>query len=133
MYLIGTGEISRAVSRYYQRSSTLAENWILLCVFLAIVAFWIVLVYWDRLCLRLLPNHRRPDSLFQELCAAHRLNRGQRMLLIKAAHSGQIGCAAVLFVEPAILERLAGGEARDADSYRELLVRLFGSTELPED
>lgn len=133
MFLLAMEEISRVVSRYYLRHSSLSHNWVLVCALLAVVGFWVGLVYWDRIRHRLLKLGRQPNSLFQELCTAHRLNRGQRMLLMKAAHSGRIHCASVMFVDRQILEKFAAGESDDASRYRELLVRLFGERPLPEE
>lgn len=126
LQLLATSEISRAAVRHLQRSSSLRENWFLALVVLAIVASWVGLYFWDRQ-RQLAPKRTKTQkSLFQQLCDAHRLDRSERMLLVKAAQTGGATFDAVVFVDPRILDGLGAAGEADGEAFRALAIKLFG-------
>lgn len=126
MKLIVVGSIGRAASDYMSRSSSLKDSWFWIAVFGCIGAIWLALIYWDNYRRRLLRNSNNPKSLFFELCQAHRLDRKQRSLLMKAVQYRGLKQPALLFVDPELLGGLVGSGGAHAKQFAELRQRLFG-------
>jgi hypothetical protein len=126
LQLLATSEVSRAAVRHLQRSSSLRENWYLVVVVLAIIAFWAGLYFWDRYRQQAPQSTKSPKPLFQLLCDAHRLDRAERMLLLKVVEARGASPEAVVFVDPQMLDGFCTAEAADAAEFRTLAAKLFG-------
>ncbi len=119
-------ELGREVSGYMRRSGSASQNWYLILAILGFVLFWSLIALWDRYRSRyqefLLS---RPKMLFQELCDAHQLSRGDKTLLLNAANSHQLEQPATVFVDPAILQHLSQGKSSEAKAYTKIRKRIF--------
>ena len=121
-------DLGKAFTRYSRQSSSLTDNWLILAVFVAIPLLWVALAYWDKWRKQSIRNGDSPKTLFLELCLAHKLNRSERSLLLKAVEARRLGQAALVFVDPTILGKLAAAKSTDAGGYKRLAKRLFGQS-----
>lgn len=121
-------DVSRAVSRYNERSSTLEDNWFLLGAILALLLFWVGLYYWDKYRKKTDRQVNYPQELFLELCQKHRLNRSERSLLWHAAEQAYPNQPAVVFVDPRILKKRGESDAENASEYGQLARKIFPSS-----
>jgi len=70
-------------------------------------------------------HHRSPDALWAELRRAHGLSRREARLLRRAAERAQLDPAALIFMEPHVLMRLADDRSADRADLRELMSKLY--------
>lgn len=129
-WLLAGTDLGRAFARYSRRSNSFEENWIVLLVIGGIAALWIGLYVWDWLRKEDDPTPDVPNSLFIELCRAHRLERGERELLARLAEAQDLAQPALLFVQPAILTAAGRSDLPEAPVFAGLGRRLFGGDDL---
>ncbi len=103
-----------------------SANTFVLFAFVAIAVLWISIYCWDK-CRKqgfAVPNTK--NSLFQELCQAHALTRGERALLNTIVHTKRLEEPSVLFIDPSILGNLAGSNSSEARTCSDIHEKLFG-------
>lgn len=125
-WLWANADLGKSFVRYSRRSSLLADNWLILTIFVAIPLLWVALACWDKWRKKLIRNGDSPKTLFLELCLAHKLNRAERSLLQRAAGAKRLKQAALIFVDPTILGKLSASKSAEASGYRQLAKKLFG-------
>lgn len=131
--LLANADLGRAFTRYSKRSSSWSENWYLIVAVLGIALFWIALYFWDRYRKQIIYSDDSEKALFLELCRAHKLNRAERKILLKAVQAKSLQQPAILFVDPTVLLQLAFSNSTDSASYTQLSKRLFGTLALSEN
>jgi len=130
MLLFGVGDLGRSFERYSARSSSLSANWFLIVVVLVIVGLWVGLYYWDKRRGNLASRAGGGESLFLQLCRAHRLTRREHSLLTQIAKAKQVVEPAHLFVDPDLLDAPMMVSDLDVQAYVDLKAKVFGTEEL---
>jgi hypothetical protein len=116
-----------SVARYLSRASSSKEYLIFGLFFVVIAAIWTTLILWDRLHKLRMVIEEPAVSLFDELCHIHSLDRQEIAALVDAAQECQLASPAMLFVQPAHLERLGGEAMPKAGVFKPLHEKLFGN------
>lgn len=118
----------KSVSQSARNSPTasLEHSWYLIVAVVVIALTWAWLYYWDRYRKDSLKRPATPQSLFRELCAAHRLSRQEQALLEAIVEREGLEHPAVVFVAPALLRSMAAAGGSRAAEYAELGRKLFG-------
>ncbi len=91
-----------------------------------IAGFWIVLHLRAKREEQVAKEPDGPQSLFVELCAAHRLSETQRNILTNAAATSGVQPPTLLFVDPSVLRGQAQSGRPEATVIRDLGLKLFG-------
>lgn len=72
-------------------------------------------------------NAQTPEALFHDLCEAHAIERQDRLVIEAAAALEPPVIGAMVFVEPARLERLAAEQPAWREGVARVARRLFGT------
>jgi hypothetical protein len=127
-YLLAAGDSRFSdLVRYLNRASTSRENLIFILFAVIIAGIWAALFMWDRMRRMAPATPKVAQSLFDQLCQAHRLDAGDSTLLSEAAREFNLASPALLFVQPDHLTRLSADGVEHAAGYRQLRERLFGA------
>lgn len=116
----------RAISRHMQHASSAMGLGYFVTAVCSIVAIWLAYQWVEGARLRQAAEAQTVESLFQELCQAHRLSRIERQHLQKAAEELPPADLCSIFMDPRILGRLAMAGSTDADHFAKLSGKLFG-------
>lgn len=119
--------IVKAMSRNFQPSNGLIDDWFLPAAAVAILLMWMALSFGDQ-CRQRFESRRQklPKSLLQELCQAHCLTRAERALLSRVAQDQGLDQPAVVFVDPSVLGGVVVSAGPDAETFETLFNKLFG-------
>lgn len=115
-----------SATRYLSRRSTSRETLIFILFAVVIATIWGTLFLLDRVRKFHGDVPETVRSLFDELCAAHRLSQQEIVSLVDAAKECQLASAAPLFVQPEHLDWLSGEHRPQAEIYKGLREKLFG-------
>lgn len=123
-------ESFKAVSRYMQDSPTLHHDIVFIVVaVVAIASLWTVITLWDRYQAGHANDAPRYETLFKELCHAHRLAEPESRWLQTVAVQNNYDDAARLFYTPQVLEGQLPSGGETAEMARTLLKKLFAIEE----
>jgi hypothetical protein len=114
-----------AAARGSQSTNFLSENWLIFVALAVIAVFGCGLYLWDRRRKTAGTQARTPQSLFQELCTAHKLNRSEQALLSNLCAAQELALPALVFVDSSILARAEAMSIDNPDGLRQLRQKLF--------
>jgi hypothetical protein len=103
------------------------EMMILLLFAVLIGVIWMTIFLWDRFRRTGAAAAAETRSLFDELCAAHRLKSQDITLLAEAARECRLESPASLFLRPERFDPLCAETQPQAEAYQQLRDRLFGN------
>ncbi len=121
-----------SVSRYLNEHTTSSKDlWFIVLAIAAIAILWSGLALWDRFQANRKQKNLRLQTLFAELCEAHRIQPLESELLKHAAKRYGLSDAASLFFTPQALSALSE-IGIPSDQIGELRRRLFGPDQFSE-
>jgi|GEM_PF-5619555 len=116
----------QAAARYLSRPTSSREIIIFALFAVVIGAIWTTLFLWDRIRRSTGEPIVEQRSLFDQLCATHRLDRQEISILVDAARECGLASPASLFMQPERFNLLCEDSQPRAGTYRPLRDRLFG-------
>ena len=123
---MAAADLGKAFQAHIRRSGNSFGGVWFVVILLAVIAFFVVLAYWDRIKRWFVDSVPDEQILFNDLCELHRLADSERALLTKAADDALLPQPAHIFVDRSVLAAYTDKHGVNAGPCAALSRKLFG-------